>query len=97
MTIIKTTPREDNFHDIQSQSHRRAPWLPGYIEVPPHLESAAWASCGYCDLTIEDGVLVAITPTEPPTPEPEPIPAPTPSEQMRADIDFLAAMAGVTL
>ena len=32
-----------------------------------------------------------------PEPEPEPEPEPTEMEQLRADIDFVAAMAGVTL
>lgn len=33
----------------------------------------AWACRGYCDLTIQDGVLTGITPKDPPPlPEPEP-------------------------
>lgn len=32
-----------------------------------------------------------------PSQEPEPEPEPTETEQLRADVDFLAAMAGVTL
>ena len=95
MTIIQVDTK-DGFHDIQSQSHRRTCWLPGYIEVPAHLEQAAWASCGYCDLIIEDGKLVGITPL--PIPEPEPVvEPPTETEQLRADVDFIAAMTGVTL
>lgn len=31
------------------------------------------------------------------TPEPVPEPAPTEAEQLRADVDFIAAMTGVTL
>ena len=31
------------------------------------------------------------------TPEPVPEPAPTEGEQLRADVDFIAAMTGVTL
>lgn len=34
---------------------------------------------------------------EPVTPVPQPEPEPTETEQLRADVDFLAAMAGVTL
>ncbi|BFL41164.1 hypothetical protein [Clostridia bacterium UC5.1-1D1] len=42
-------------------------------------------------MAIEDGVLVDITPTaRPPEPEPEP----TQEEQLRADVDFIAAMTG---
>lgn len=75
MTIIKIEPLESGIHPIESQSHRRTCWLDGYIEVPPQLESAVWSSGGWCDLTIEDGKLVGITPTERPPEtviEPEP-------------------------
>lgn len=77
MTIIKINPLETGQHPIQSQSHRRACWLDGYIEVPAHLHDAVWATYGWCDLKIEEGKLVGITPTErPPGPEPEPEPSP---------------------
>ena len=64
MTIIQIEPLESGQHPIQSQSHRRACWVEGYIEVPVHLEAAVWATYGWCDLQIEGGVLVGITPTE---------------------------------
>lgn len=77
MTIIQIEPLESGQHPIQSQSHRRACWLEGYIEVPAHLHDAVWATYGWCDLKIEEGKLVGITPTErPPGPEPEPEPSP---------------------
>ena len=77
MTIIKINPLETGQHPIQSQSGRRACWLEGYIEVPAHLHDAVWAIYGWCDLKIEEGKLVGITPTErPPGPEPEPEPSP---------------------
>ena len=72
MTIIKIEST-NGFHLIESQSHRHTCWLDGYITVPSHLEDIVWASGGYCDLTIEDGVLTGITPTERPV---EPIPEP---------------------
>lgn len=82
MTIIKIEPT-NGIHNIESQSHRRTCWMEGFIEVPPHLEAAVWASGGYCDLIIEDGVLVGITPTErPPKPEPEPLPDPITETQL---------------
>lgn len=75
MTIIQIKPLEGGQHPIQSQSGRSACWLEGYIEVPAHLEADVWATLGWCDLQIEDGKLVGITPTErPPEPEPEPKP-----------------------
>ena len=77
MTIIQIDPLETGQHPIQSQSGRRACWLDGYIEVPAHLHDAVWATYGWCDLKIEEGKLVGITPTErPPGPEPEPEPSP---------------------
>ena len=75
MTIIKISPLESGQHPIQSQSHRRACWLEGYIEVPAHLHDVVWATYGWCNLQIEENKLVGITPTErPPEPEPEPSP-----------------------
>ena len=77
MPLIKINPLETGQHPIQSQSGRRACWLEGYIEVPAHLHDAVWATYGWCDLKIEEGKLVGITPTErPPGPEPEPEPSP---------------------
>lgn len=72
LTIIKVEAAETGQHDIQSQSGRKECWLDGYIEVPAHLRDAVWATSGWCDLQIEEGVLAGITPTErPPEPEPE--------------------------
>lgn len=85
MTIIQIDPLETCQHPIQSQSGRRACWLPGYIEVPVHLEAAVWATYGWCELQIEEGVLVGITPTERP-PEPEPEPQPPTAEDITLDM-----------
>ena len=77
MTIIQIDPLETGQHPIQSQSGRRACWLEGYIEVPAHLHDTVWATYGWCNLQIEEGKLVGVTPTErPPEPEPEPQPPP---------------------
>lgn len=90
MTIIQIEPLESGQHPIQSQSHRRACWVEGYIEVPSHLEAAVWATCGWCDLHIEEGRLVGVTPTErPPEPEPEPEP-PSVEERVAALEEALA-------
>ena len=85
MTIIQIEPLESGQHPIQSQSHRRACWVEGYIEVPVHLEAAVWATCGWCDLHIEEGRLVGVTPTERP-PEPEPEPEPPLAEDITLDM-----------
>lgn len=68
MTIIQIESK-NGFHNIESQSHREEVWMEGYIAVPPELEMAAWDSGGFCDLTIQDGILTGITPTERPEPE----------------------------
>lgn len=88
VTIIQIENEVNGFHDIQSESHKYSCWLPGYIEVPTHLESAVWDTLGWCDLTIEGGVLVGVTPTEQPTPEPVPR-VPTEMELAQQDITDL--------
>lgn len=94
MTIIQINARPDGGHGVQSQSHRKECWVEGWVEVPTKLEDAVWASGGFCELEIEDGVLVGITPTERPSaPEMEP----TEQERLRADVDYLAALQGVSL
>nr|DAF77915.1 MAG TPA: hypothetical protein [Caudoviricetes sp.] len=87
MLIINTETRQ-----MRTLHHGQAP--DGWIPVPVSLEPCARAYCPYCKLVIEDGALVDITPTaRPPEPEPEP----TQEEQLRADVDFIAAMTGVEL
>ena len=94
LTIIELAQRADGGHGLQSQSHRTQCWLEGWVAVPPDLEEQVWACRGYCDLVLTDGALTGLTPREPPAPESEP---PTEVEQLRADVDFLAIMTGVTL
>ena len=73
MTIIQIEALESGQHPIQSQSGRNSCWLDGWIEVSANLESQVWDCLGWCNLTIEDGKLTAITPTERPAPDIEPI------------------------
>lgn len=71
------------------QSHRRYPqnWNgDGWLPVPPRLEPRARAYCPYCELVIEDGVLVGITPTERPEPDLESIKTER-IAQSKADLD----------
>ena len=70
-TIIKIECTEQ-FHEIESQSHRTENWMgPEWVEVPEALVGKL--NGGYCDLVIFDGVLTDVVPTEmPPAPEPEP-------------------------
>jgi len=95
LTIIELAAGADGGHGLQSQSHRTQCWLPGWVAVPEELSAAVWNCGGYCDLELDKGgALVGVTPRERP---PEPEPEPTEEERLRADVDFLAAMAGVTL
>ena len=97
MTIIQIEPLETGQHPIQSQSHRKSCWLNGWIEVPSHLESAVWETLGWCDLTIEDGKLTGITPTERPEPEPEPTPEPTQLDRVEAQVTYTAMLTDTLL
>lgn len=96
MTIIQIEPLKSGQHPIQSQSGRTSCWLDGWIEVPTHLEADVWTTVGYCDLQIEDGKLVGITPTERPEPVPEPAPIPTQEERLSALEEAMLAMMGVS-
>ncbi|MFR1052380.1 hypothetical protein [Flavonifractor plautii] len=89
MTIIEINAREDGSRNIQSRDGAARVWEDGYIEVPVHLEAAVWATYGWCDLQIEEGVLVGITPTKRP-PEPEPEPEPSPLDRLGALEEALA-------
>lgn len=93
MTIIELRQREDGGHGLESQSHRKECWREGWLAVPQALEGAVWDCGGYCELTVEEGVLTAVTPL----PRPQGAEEPGPLEQLRADVDFLAAMGGVEL
>ena len=97
MTIIEIEARADGGHGLQSQSHRTECWLEGWIAVPPQLAQAAWDCRCYCELDIQDGVLVGLTPGQMPEREPAPEPEPTAEERLRADVDYLAIMTGVEL
>lgn len=95
MTII-SIDAINGAHCIESQSHRKEVWKSGYIEVPSRLCDTAWDSGGYCELTIEDGKLINIIPIDKPEVQ-ETVPPISQEEQLRADVDYLAALQGVTL
>lgn len=95
LTIIEIEARADGGHGLQSQSGRTECWLEGWIAVPPQLEKAAWDCCGYCQLDIQDGILVGLTPGT--KPEHETWSQPSEMERLRADVDYLAIMTGVEL
>lgn len=78
LTIIEIAAHEDGRHGLVGQAGKAECWLEGWIEVPDELENTAWTCHGYCDLDIQDGVLVGITP------KPIPKPVPTKEQQIAA-------------
>lgn len=97
MTIIKVASRADGFHDIEEQGHRSEVWITGYAEVPEALADSVFQTGGYCDITIEDGVLVDFTPLPRPEPEPLMYPEDLKVAQLEADVEYLSMMAGVEI
>lgn len=95
MTIVRISS-DFGMHEYESQSRRTENWMGAeWLEVPESLVSSLYACGGYCDLQIEDGVLVGITPTERPEPEPEPY-VPTTEERISALESAMLAMMGVS-
>ena len=95
MTCIVKIEGHNGFHEYESQSHRVSNWMGDeWIEVPEALVPTLYECGGYCDLQIEDGVLVGITPTERPEPEPEPY-VPTTEERLAALESVMLSMMGV--
>lgn len=86
-------------HDIQTNSGwSKNPYGKEYAVVPDEMVQGIRATRGYCDITLNnDGTeVVSFTPREiPDIPTPE-MPV-SEMEQLRADIDYLAAITGVTL
>ena len=69
MTIIQIEPNEGTqYHPTETQSHRTACWLAGYLAVPEELVQTVQESCGHGTLQIEGETLVGFTPLPlPPT------------------------------
>ena len=72
LTIIQEEAMESGMHGLQAQSGRTESWLKGWLAVPEELEAEVWACGGWCDLTVEDGILVGIVPKERPPQPPQP-------------------------
>lgn len=67
----------------------------GWADIPADVDIPE--TFPFVDVVTSGGKIVSLRAREVPAPEPEPEPEPTETEQLRADVDFLAAMAGVTL
>ena len=103
MNIIQSEPNPSGSRPpIQTWSGPVPPQ--GYLEIPAGVDTSAMQThAGFVTLTVEDGVVTAITGDDaayqayleslpPEVPEP-----PSELERLRADVDFIAAMQGVEL
>ena len=93
MRIIEIQALDNGAHRNQETTSTRVP--DGWAEIPADV--AIPETFPFVDVVTSGGKIVSLRAREVPAPEPEPKPEPTETEQLRADVDFLAAMAGVTL
>lgn len=93
MRIIEIQAMPNGAHRNQTGNFPAIPT--GWAEIPADM--AIPETFPFVDLTVEGNTVVTMTAGVVPEPEPEPEPEPTEMEQLRADIDFVAAMTGVTL
>lgn len=93
MKIIEIIPLSNGAHRNQTSNFHAVP--NGWAVIPEDMPIPE--TFPFVDLVVEGIQVVTMTAGVVPEPEPEPEPEPTEMEQLRADVDFLAAMAGVTL
>lgn len=93
MRIIEIQPLENGAHRNQTGNFSAIPT--GWAEIPADV--AIPETFPFVDLQVEGQRVVSMTAGVVPEPEPEPEPEPTETEQLRADVDFLSAMMGVSL
>jgi hypothetical protein len=99
LIISKSTNNELNKRSTYSSTAWvENPYPDDYAIVPSYLEELIEQTQGYCDIKLnKDGTeVVSFTAREIPVIE-EPEPPITEAERLRADIDYLAIMTGVTL
>ena len=93
MRIIEIQPLPNGAHRNQTGNFPSIPT--GWAEIPTDMTVPE--TFPFVDLVVEGSTVVTMTAGVVPEPEPEPEPEPTEMEQLRADIDFIAAMTGVSL
>ena len=93
MKIIEIQALDNGAHRNQTTTSTTIPT--GWAEIPADMTIPE--TFPFVDIQVEGNKVVSMTAGVVPEPEPEPEPEPTDTEQLRADVDFLAAMAGVTL
>ena len=93
MKIIEIQALPNGAHRNQETTSTRVP--DGWAFIPDDM--AIPETYPFVDLVVYGNQVVSMTAGAVPEPEPEPEPEPTEMEQLRADIDFVAAMTGVSL
>lgn len=93
MRIIEIHALDNGAHRNQTTTSTTIPT--GWAEIPADV--AIPETFPFVDIKVEGSKVVSMTAGVVPDPDPQPEPEPTETEQLRADVDFLAAMAGVTL
>lgn len=105
MPYIQATPNPSG-----SYPPAQGDWFPGGIPLTDKQAEVLVQHNGFVAITVEpdpemDGSAVTVTPNteaweawkQAEADRPQPEPEPTETERLRADVDFLAAMAGVEL
>lgn len=93
MRIIEIQALSNGAHRNQTGNFSSIPT--GWAEIPADV--AIPETFPFVDIQVEGNKVVSMTAGVVPQPEPEPEPEPTETEQLRADVDFLSAMMGVSL
>lgn len=93
MRIIEIQALENGAHRNQTTTATTIPT--GWAEIPADV--AIPETFPFVDIQVEGNKVVSMTAGVVPEPEPEPEPEATETEQLRADVDFLSAMMGVSL
>ncbi len=92
-TILKITADSSGRHSVESQNHRTACWMEGWVAVPDSLVEKVVDCGGCCDLVMDGENLVDVVPHQ----RPEVQSKPSEMEQLRSDVDYLSMMTGVDL
>lgn len=95
MIIIEIQPQSNGAHRNQTGNFHAIPT--GWALIPEDVPIPETFPFVDLVLVVEGSTVVTMTAGVVPEPEPEPEPEPTEMEQLRADVDFLAAMTGVSL
>lgn len=93
MRIVEIQALDNGAHRNQTTTSTTIPT--GWAEIPADV--AIPETFPFVDIQVDGNKVVSMTAGVVPDPEPQPEPKPTETEQLRADVDYLAAMAGVTL